>query len=59
MRAKPRESVGRPARFGVFEPSPKDELLGPLRRVWRMAVRNVEFTEGEFFIREERGKVKK
>ena len=47
--------------LGVFETLALDELLGPLRRVCRMVVRNVEFTEGEWekrFIREERGKVK-
>ena len=51
----------RPVGLGAIEASPGDELLGPLRRVCRMAVRNVEFTEGEWdkrLIREERGKVK-
>ena len=44
--------------LGAFEGATKDELLGPLRRVCRMVVRNVEFTEKGFFIREERGKEK-
>ena len=44
--------------MGTFEALPGDELLGPLRRVCRMVVRNVEFTEGGFFIREKRGKGK-
>ena len=60
--AKPRVSAVRPMGMGTFEALPGDELLGPLRRVCRMAVRNVEFTEGEWekrLIREERGKGKK
>ena len=44
--------------LGVFEASTKDELLGPLRLVWQMVIQYDEFTEKEFFIREERGKGK-